>query len=351
MHLIKTLFLLLLLASGASRAQGIAPYEARLGRARPVVAVVGVNSGTELSDFLAPYAILARAGSMDVLALGTSAGPIQMRPALRVAPHATLAAFDAQYPDGADYIVVPAVAAPDDPVLLPWLAVQAAKGATIVSICDGALVVARAGIFKQHRATGHWATHRQRVADYPDTAWLANRRYVADGKVVSSAGISAAIPTALALVEAVAGRARADEVAAEIGASGWSDQHNSARFGRTPGMLLTALGNKLLHGQARIAIALHDGMDELEMALQADAFSRTLRSKAYGVADSMAPVMTRHGLQIYPDLDRSAAAGTVPVAGGNLKQIISQIRTMYGAGTAHLVAAQLEYDELAEANF
>ncbi|UUZ50208.1 DJ-1/PfpI family protein [Massilia sp. B-10] len=96
-------------------------------------------------------------------------------------------ALDLRYPDGADYVIVPALSTPDDPVLLPWLAAQAAKGATIVSICDGALVAARAGVFKGHRATGHWATHKLRVENFPDTEWLANRRYVADGKVVSSA--------------------------------------------------------------------------------------------------------------------------------------------------------------------
>ncbi|HEY0061988.1 MAG TPA: DJ-1/PfpI family protein [Telluria sp.] len=351
MNFLNKLLILLLLASGAAGAQSIAPYQARFERARPVIAVVGANGGTELSDFLAPYAILARAGGMDVLALGTTSGPIQMRPALRLEPDDTLAGFDRTYPDGADYVIVPAVAAPDDAVLLTWLAAQAAKGATIVSICDGALVAARAGVFKGHRATGHWATHKQRVADYPDTEWLANRRYVADGKVVSSAGISAAIPTALALVEAIAGRPRAEAVAAEIGASGWSEQHNSARFGRSAGMLLTALGNKVFRSEARIGIALDSEMDELGIALLADAFSRTLRSKAYAVSANKEPVRTLHGLRLYPDLDQSTPEAITLVQPGHLKQIMGQIRTMYGAGTAHLVAAQLEFDERADSNY
>lgn len=357
MQLLKSLLLLLaLLGCRVASADSIAPYEARFGRARPVVAVVGANAGTELSDFMAPYAILARAGNADLLALGTSAGPIQMRPALRVVPHATLAEFDQRFPDGADYVIVPAVAQPNEPVLVAWLAQQAARGATIVSICDGALTVARAGIFKGHRATGHWATHRQRVADFPDTEWLANRRFVADGKVVSSAGISAAIPTALALVEAIGGRAEADKVAAEIGATGWSDQHDSTIFKRTPGMIFTALSNKVFHGKARMGIELGNGMDELGLALYADAVSRTFRSQAYTIAASKDAVVTAHGLRLLPDLDDSERPTLTHVQGpgpeiATLRAIVERIGKLYGAGTANLVAAQLEYADTPGANF
>lgn len=357
MHLFTSFLLfLVLLGCRPAGAEGIAPYEARFGRTRPVVAVIGANAGTELSDFMAPYAILARAGTDELLALGTGAGPIQMRPALRVLPHATLAEFDQRFPDGADYVIVPAIARPDDPVLVPWLAQQAARGATIVSICDGALTVARAGVFKGHRATGHWATHRQRVAEFPDTAWRANRRFVADGKVVSSAGISAAIPTALALVEAIGGRAQADDVAAQIGATGWSDAHDSSVFKRTPGMILTALSNMVFHGKARLGIELDSGMDELGMALYADAVSRTLRTQAYTVAASMDAVPSAHGLLFLPDLDDSARPTLAHVqrAGpeiATLREIVARIRDQYGAGTAKLVAAQLEYADTAGANF
>jgi putative intracellular protease/amidase len=357
MQLLKSLLLLLaLLGCRVASAEGIDPYEARFGRAKPVIAVVGANAGTELSDFMAPYAILARAGNAELLALGTTAGPIQMRPALRVVPHATLAEFDQRFPDGADYVIVPAVAHPDDPVLVTWLAQQAERGATIVSICDGALTVARAGIFKGHRATGHWATHRQRVADFPDTEWLANRRFVADGKVVSSAGISAAIPTALALVEAISGRAQADAVAGQIGASGWSDRHDSTVFGRTPGIILTALSNMAFHGKARLGIELDNGMDELGLALYADAVSRTYRSQAYTVAATRDPVLTAHGLTLLPDLDDSARSTLTQVQRTGpemttLRDIVARVKALYGAGTAKLVATQLEYADTPGANF
>src|SRR5688572_1248262 len=66
-------------------------------RARPVVAVIGDNDGTETTDFIVPYAVLAKSGTADVFAVAPEARPITLTPALAVAPHLTTAAFDARY--------------------------------------------------------------------------------------------------------------------------------------------------------------------------------------------------------------------------------------------------------------
>jgi transcriptional regulator GlxA family with amidase domain len=83
-------------------------------------------------------------------------GPIQLMPALRIEPQATLAEFDARFPDGADYVIVPAVHEPDDATLVGWVRAQARKGAVIVGVCDGVWVVANAGLLNGCRAAGHW---------------------------------------------------------------------------------------------------------------------------------------------------------------------------------------------------
>ncbi|RYF03495.1 MAG: transcriptional regulator, partial [Oxalobacteraceae bacterium] len=167
----------------------IAPYHARFGRTRPIIAVVGEISGTELTDYVVPYGILRRAEISEVLSVATRSGPMTMRPALHLQPQASIDEFDARHPEGADYVVVPAVSRRDDPVLLAWIREQARKGGTLVSICDGALVVANSGAMDGHRATAHWATAELRRKAYPKVRWIDNRRYVADGTIVSSAGI------------------------------------------------------------------------------------------------------------------------------------------------------------------
>src|SRR4249919_2459178 len=165
----------------------IAPWRSRFGRSRPVVAIIGNNSGTELVDFVIPYAVLMASDAADVVTVATQPGPITMRPALKLQPQTNTHDFNTQYADGADYVIVPAVVDRDDPRLLGWIAGQYRRGATVVSICDGALVVA-------------------------------------------NAGISAAMPTSLALVEAIAGHARAAAVAEQLGVADWSPRHDSDAF-------------------------------------------------------------------------------------------------------------------------
>jgi|SRR5471032_89929 len=333
----------------------IAPYQARFGRARPVVAIVGENRGTELMDFAIPYGVLARSGSVDLYTVSTQPGALQMRPGLRIEPQTTIADFDARFPDGADYVIVPAVVHSDDATLLAWVAAQGAKGGTVVSICDGALVVANSGLLKGHRGTAHWATEALRKQQYPDTRWIANTRYVADGKVVSSAGISAAMPTALALVEAISGKDKATEVARQLGVSEWGTAHDSDRFHPRLGRNLLAFShmytNAWLHSTDSIGAPVSEGVDEIALAIAVDAWSRTSRSKAYSVAASDAPLHTRGGLTVLPDrVDGAANAPRQMLPAFDqappalmFDQTLARIADTYGRSTAYLVALDLEY--------
>ena len=112
-------------------------------RQRPLIAIVGINDATETTDYLMPYGILRRADVADVVALATKPGPVTLFPALKVEPQATVAEFDAQHPEGADYVIVPAMSRDDDPAVLQWIRSQAAKGAIVIGVCAGAKVVGR----------------------------------------------------------------------------------------------------------------------------------------------------------------------------------------------------------------
>src|SRR5262249_43543169 len=89
-------------------------------RARPLIAILGINDATEGTDYLMPYGILKRSNVADVIALATAPGPLKLYPALRAEPEMTVAQFDAQHPDGADYVIVPAMSRDDDPAALAW---------------------------------------------------------------------------------------------------------------------------------------------------------------------------------------------------------------------------------------
>ena len=343
-----------LTARAVALAERIEPYRPRFGRTRPVIAVVGENGGTELTDFVIPYGILAQSGVAEVVSVGIYPGILTMRPALHIQPAASAQQFDARFPEGADYVIVPAVVKRDDPALLAWLKQQSGRGATIVSICDGALVAANAGLLGGHRATAHWATLSYRRKTHRDVRWVENSRFVADGRIVSSAGISAAIPTALALVEAIGGHDKAMEVGRRVGTSDWSSAHNSRAFEPKLGHNLTAFAttnyfNHWFHRTEAVGVPVAAGVDEIALALTADAYSRTGRGRAYGIGASLQPVRSSHGLVIVPDrrdgpgvADRRVA---LPATGRSrmIDLVLASVAHDYGRSTAFGVALDFEY--------
>ena len=339
----------------------IAPYQSRFGRVRPVIAIVGDNSGTELSDFMVPYGLLSEANVADVIAVSTGAGPVATftdlgRSSFRFAAQATLDQFDARYPDGADYVVVPAQN--DPPQLLTWLAAQAKKGGVLVSICNGGMIVAETGTMSGRMATAHWSTEAHRLQHHSDVHWVKNARYVSDGDWISSAGVSAAIPTSIALVEAIGGHDRAATFARAVGVNDWSARHNSDAFHPHLGKNLWPLAkviytNHWLHAEEPLGVRAVPGMDEASLALTLDAYSSTGRSRAYLFEDSEAPLHTRHGLTVFAD-----RLGALPGAsngrvmprwsmrpGEALDDALAGIVQRYGRATAFGVALVFEYPD------
>lgn len=317
---------------------------------RPLVAVIALNDATETTDYLLPTGVLRRADVADVTMLATQPGPVRLYNALRVQPDATIARFDAQHPEGADYVIVPAMSRDDDPAVLAWLRGQAAKGARIIGICAGAKVVAAAGLLEGRRATTHWYYLRRMLAYSPTTRYVPDRRFVSDGAVTTTTGITASMPMMLTLIEAIAGRARAEAVGRELGLPRWDARHASAAFELTRPFATTVLANRMaLWNREAPGIRLEPGMDEVSLALVADAWSRTYRSKIATFASSPGPVTTRHGVRILPDRV-GTAAGTPMVstypdrsAASALDHALDDIAARYGARTRDVVAMQLEY--------
>src|SRR5690606_3171594 len=132
-----------------------------------------------VTDFLVPYGILNQAGA-EVTAVAPSTEPVAFWPASSVRPDADFAGFDAAYPQGADIVIVPAMIEADDAAVIGWLKAQAATGALMVSICEGASVLASAGLFDGKRATGHFYEHENRSEKFPEVRWQRNARYVED---------------------------------------------------------------------------------------------------------------------------------------------------------------------------
>lgn len=319
-------------------------------RVRPVVAVLGHNAGTETTDFLVPYGVLAESGAADVIAVAPMDAPIRLKPALAVRPQSTLDAFDARHADGADYVIVAAMHPRDDAGVLAWIREQSRKGAIIVGICSGVRTLAAAGLLEGRSATSYWYDAEDLADVSPSTRWVRDRRYVVDGNIVTTTGISASMPISLALVEAIAGPERAGAIARRLGVREWSEAHDGTAFGFDPRMLGAALDNKLAFWKHEtIGIPMAVGTDEVALAFAADAWSRTFGSEVRSLTADGRPVTSLRGLTLLPDagskgiaadrtivLPRSAPAVV-------LDDALAAIGARYGRATSDFVATQLEY--------
>jgi transcriptional regulator GlxA family with amidase domain len=321
----------------------------KAGRTRPLVAIVAENDGAEITDFAVPFGVLRESGVADVETLSLEPGPVQLTPALKVRADRTVAAFDAATPQGADIVIVPAQKKPKDPALAAWVDAQARKGAVIMSICEGARVLAHAGLLEGRRATTHWYALKGLEKAYPRTAWVRDRRYVQDARIISTAGVTASIPASLALVEAIGGRPAALATAKRLGVTGWSAAHRTADYALRRGDALRVIGVMVAPwAHETLEAPVSDGVDELALALRADAWARTFKTKVVTTRVGLAPVRSRRGLVIVPDATPQAGRRVLRVTAGppasQLDAALHDVGRRYGAFFERLARLGLEYD-------
>jgi transcriptional regulator GlxA family with amidase domain len=131
---------------------------------------------------------------------------------LSITPHRSISGVGA-----VDTVIVAGgngtVAALGDADLIGWLTERAADSRRVASVCSGAFLLAQAGLLDGRRATTHWSVCDELARAFPRTQVEPDAIYVRDGKVATSAGITAGMDLALALVEEDLGRDIALEVA------------------------------------------------------------------------------------------------------------------------------------------
>lgn len=340
---------LLALASLASR-----PARAQRDAQLPVIAIIADSAGTELTDFMIPHATLTESGVARVITVALHGGRVRLRPGtIFIDPDMTMAAFDSAYPHGASYVIVPALVDHENARIAAWVRAQATSGATIVSICEGARTAANAGVLDGRRATTHWSALEELSKKYPGTTWVRNQRYVVDDHLISTTGVSAALPVSILLIERIAGRAVADSVARRIGLASWDPTHDTDAFYLTRWMYVKAAWNYVAWWRHdAVGVPLAQGFDEISLALTVDAVARTMRAKSFTWSQDGAPVTGRQGLRIAVDKARSAvphsaremalpASSVAPAAA--LDSTIARLTSWYGNDAAELVEMGMEY--------
>jgi transcriptional regulator GlxA family with amidase domain len=178
----------------------------------PDVQSLDVTGPTEV------FSIAQRLGHApyEIELVASSAAPVRTSSGLRLVPDRAIAACRGPI----DTLVVAgglgAAAARRDEPLIGWLRDAAGRSRRVASVCTGAFLLASAGLLDGRRATTHWDACAALRRHHPDVTVEPDPIFVRDGDVYTSAGVTAGIDLALALVEEDAGHDAALEVARQL---------------------------------------------------------------------------------------------------------------------------------------
>ncbi|MGC5006970.1 GlxA family transcriptional regulator [Streptomyces sp. NBC_00353] len=180
--------------------------------------LVVLFDGVQSLDVTGPMEVFAGAArfpdvTYDLRTASLDGAPVRTSVGLTLVPDGSLA--DAEPPHtllvpGGQGTRTPA------PALVDWLRVHAPHAERLVSVCTGALLLAEAGLLDGHRVTTHWVVAEHLARSYPAVEVDPDPIFVRDGKLATSAGVTAGIDLSLALVEEDFGRQIALTVARHL---------------------------------------------------------------------------------------------------------------------------------------
>ncbi len=172
-----------------------------------------VFDGVEIIDFTGPYEVFGAAG-FDVYTVAETKTVVTTAMGMRVVPKYGFA--DAPQPS---VVVVPGGGvqqARRSAATLRWIT-DVSKGADeTMSVCNGAFILASAGLLDGLSATTTFHLIGRLAAEFPKTTVVSDRRFVDNGKIITTAGLSSGIDGALHVVEKLSGKGEAQAAALQI---------------------------------------------------------------------------------------------------------------------------------------
>ena len=320
-----------------------------------VVAVVLGSSATVATDAMGPYEVFARSSHFSVYTVSDQRGPADVEGAPAILPDYTFAEVNARADLKPDVVVVPAVADPTGAAERPtraWVLRQNQQGAHILSVCAGARLVAETGLLDGRTATSHWSRLAALRDRHPETNWVAGKRFVRDGDITTTAGITSGIPGALSVIHNLAGAAEAQNVGQEVGYPGWSPDGptdipvQSWSLADRP----VVLNGLLPWLRPTVAITLESGVGEIDTASLFEVYSNSAAARTLAVSPT-GLVETAHGLRLLtltareaPHVDETLRPGvTGPSGRAGFDAALEHLSQTEGAATATSAAKMIDY--------
>jgi putative intracellular protease/amidase/YHS domain-containing protein len=195
-----------------------------------------VSNGAVVIDFAGPWEIFGAAmprsqtGQMTMpfttYMVAETATPIKAGGGMQIVPNYTFG--DAPAPK---IIVIPAQNDPSD-AMIAWIRRASRDAELTMSVCTGAFILAKTGLLSGKKATTHHGACLDLAHDYPDIHVVRGVRYVEDGNVATSGGLSCGIDLALRVVERYTGHQTAIDTAfnEEYQSKGWLHPAESTEF-------------------------------------------------------------------------------------------------------------------------
>lgn len=191
----------------------------------------------EVLDFAGPFEVFsvcgadgANPGHFNVYTVAESA-PVVARNGLSINPQFSL--VNCPVPD---IIVIPggggfyADGSPygsrremNNPVILNWIRKYNETAELLLSVCTGSLILAKAGLLEELSATTHWKAMDQLKEAAPDTKLVYDERWVDNGRIITSAGVSAGIDMSLYVISKLLGKDVASETARYMQYDHWRE--------------------------------------------------------------------------------------------------------------------------------
>lgn len=175
-----------------------------------------VFDNVEVLDFAGPYEVFTTASRVHrrshpsdpdlfkVIIIGRTGAPVRARAGLSIHPDY----YFKNHPP-IDILVIPGGVVTQElsePEVANWIAASSRTSRLTASVCTGAFLLAQAGLLNGRSATTHWEDIEDLKRMFPSLDVQMGKRWVDEGAVVTSAGISAGIDMSLHLIERVAGR-------------------------------------------------------------------------------------------------------------------------------------------------
>ncbi|MDN4526372.1 DJ-1/PfpI family protein [Fictibacillus fluitans] len=292
-------------------------------RSKPTVVILLGSGTTEVIDFLAPYELFSATKSFNVFAAAPTTDVTHLSGSLDVLPHYSFKQLDKLLGKSPDVIVVPYIFKMKSEKYKPvksYLRKHAAKASSILSICGGAVNLADAGLLEGKTAATHWSRIGREIKNYPEVKWVRDQRFVEDGRIISSAGLTSGIDASLYLITKLAGHEKAALAADSIHYSGSHFLKNPSIKPHYPGIEDAPYYFNIAFNlnKPKTGVLLYNGIGETSLASIFDTFPAAAAIKTYAVSSSKKPVQTKHNLYVLPryvfenvpEMNRVYAPGT-----------------------------------------